>query len=414
MDKKEKLTLTKDARRTKRRLSKTRAKAQFVGFLYLLGTILLAALAVLPTLSGIDGVNVLGEDKKIWEDLSLGLNLDTITRALYALMLLTVVINVFRSLAKLGWLYSKKASQTFGLNRNVFAMQKMGKIFSGSFAVIIIFNFLIVLLNKGSFLGEGLTDYKVFNSILASNMFLGDTLSEMISANIVLIVAVGVVFHLICGWFGAKVSLFSVDEGVGIIEQRREVGRFAALIRNLLQVVVALAIPYLVLKVTVLDTFVADMLKVVNDGAEMPTDITLPALQAAIVLFWTVLVKHATATTEFNLDGAKGKGMKNFTVFVFFTLAASAAMYFMNGDKYGSFAFDNKEGVCALAIAGISFVMFLVQFLMRKAPCRPEDKVAELDEVTIDENGNPVSAAEEESDPDIVSVETFIAESTDL
>lgn len=413
MDKKEKLTLTKDARRTKRRLSKTRAKAQFVGFLYLLGTILLAALAVLPTLSGIDGVNVLGEGKKVWEDLSLGLNLDTITRALYALMLLTVVINVFRSLAKLGWLYSKKASQTFGLNRNVFAMQKMGKYFSGSFAVIIIFNFLIVLLNKGSFLGDGVADYNAFSGILASNMFLGDMLPEMVSANLVLIVAVGVVFHLICGWFGAKVSLFSVDEGVGIIEQRREVGRFASLIRNLLQIVVALAIPYLVLKVTVLDTFVADMLKVV-DGAAMPTDIVLPALQAAIVLFWMVLVKHATATTEFNLDGAKGKGMKNFTVFIFFTLAASAAMYFMNGDKYGSFAFDNKEGVCALAIAGISFVMFLVQFLMRKAPCRPEDKVAELDEVTVDENGNPVSVAEEESDPDLLSVDSFIAESTDL
>ncbi len=403
MAKKEKITLCKDARRMKRRVRKTRSKAQWVGFFYLLGTILLAALAVLPTLN-IDGVNVLGDGVKLWENLNLGANVDTISRVLYALMLLTVVINVFKSFAQLGWLYKKKASKTFGLNRNVYAMQKMGKIFSGSFAVIVIFNFLIVLLN-GSYAGE-LTDYAAFDGILAKNMFLGESLPAMVASNIVLILAAGIVFHLICGWFGAKVSLFSVEEGVGIVEQKRECGRFASLFRNLFQIVVALAIPYLVLKISVLDTFVSGLL-----GGNLPADIILPALQAVIVLCWLVLIKHATATTEFNLEGAHGAGMKNFTVFIFFTLAASAAMYFMNGATYGSFDFENKAGVCALAIVGVSFVMFLLQMLMRKAPGTPEDKAEEIQEVEFDEDGNPIPVVAEEPDVDDVDLNSFFMDS---
>lgn len=403
MAKKEKITLCKDARRMKRRVRKTRSKAQWVGFFYLLGTILLAALAVMPTLN-IAGVNVLGDGVKLWENLNLGANVDTISRVLYVLLLLTVVINVFKSFAQLGWLYKKKASKTFGLNRNVYAMQKMGKIFSGSFAVILIFNFLIVLLN-GSY-ASGLTDYEAFNSVLAKNMFLGESLPEMVASNIVLIVAVGVVFHLICGWFGAKVSLFSVEEGVGIVEQKRECGRFASLFRNLFQIVVALAIPYLVLKISVLDTFVSGAL-----GGSMPEDIILPALQAVIVLCWLVLVKHATATTEFNLEGAHGAGMKNFSVFIFFTLAASAAMYFMNGATYGSFDFENEKGLCALALVGVSFVMFILQVLMRKAPGTPEDKAEEIEEVEFDEDGNPIPVVEEPEDVDDVDLNSFFMDS---
>lgn len=390
MAKKEKLTLSKDARQMKRRIRKTRGKAQRVGFLYLIGTILLAALAVLPTLN-IPGIAVMGDNTALWAELNLGANVDTICRVLYALMLLIVVINVFKAFSKLGWLYKKKASKTYGMNRNVFAMQSLGKLFSSSLAVIIINNFLIALLS-GSYAGA-LTNFDAFKAILADNMFVAGI------PNMLIIIAVGVVFHLLCGWFGAKASLFTVEEGLGVVEQKRQVGRFASLFRNILQIVVALAIPYLVLKINVVNDFVASTLGA--EGAVAPDSI-LAILQLVIVLCWLVLIKHATATTEYNAEGADGRGMKNFTVFIFFTLAASAAMYFMNGAIYGSFDFANEAGLCAIALVGVSFVMFIIQVLMRKAPGLPEEKDEDVPEdVELDEEGNPIPVVEETDDVDL-------------
>ena len=380
MAKKEKLTLSKDARQMKRRIRKTRGKAQRVGFLYLIGTILLAALAVLPTLN-IPGIAVMGDNTALWAELNLGANVDTICRVLYVLMLLIVIINVFKAFSKLGWLYKKKASKTYGLNRNVYAMQSLGKIFSSSFAVIIINSFLIVLLS-GSYAGA-LTDFEAFKAILADNMFVAGI------PNMLIIIAVGVVFHLICGWFGAKVSLFTVEEGLGVVEQKRQVGRFASLFRNILQIAVALVIPYLVLKLNVVNDFVGSII-----GDATAPDSILAILQLVIVLCWLVLIKHATATTEFNAEGADGAGMKNFTVFMFFTLVASAAMYFLGG-------FEGDASTCAIALLGISFVMFVIQILLRKAPGLPEEEGDVPEDVELDEEGNPIPVVEDTDDVDL-------------
>lgn len=392
MAKKQKLTLSKDARRMKRRIRKTRSKAQWVGFFYLIGTILLTALACLPTLN-INGMGLFGMPEgtnTLFAAISGASTLDYVRIALYAIMILVVVINLFKSFSKLGWLYKKKASKTYGLNRNVYAMQSMGKLFSNSFAIILINNFLIVLLS-GSYAG-GLTNFDAFKDVLINDMFIN------LLPNIAFIIAVGVVFHLLCGWLGAKASLFTTEEGVGVVEQKRQVGRFASLFRNILQIVVALAIPYLVLKLNVVDAFVGSIL---GTGATAPDSI-LAILQLVIVLCWLVLIKHATATTEYNAEGADGAGMKNFTVFIFFTLVASAAMYFMNSATYGMFDFANEAGLCAVALLGISFVMFIIQVLMRKAPGLPEEKDEDVPEdVELDEEGNPIPVVEDTDDVDV-------------
>ena len=346
MAKKEKLTLSKDARQMKRRIRKTRGKAQIVGCLYLIGTILLAALAVLPTLN-IPGIAVMGDNTALWAELNLGANVDTICRVLYVLMLLIVIINVFKAFSKLGWLYKKKASKTYGLNRNVYAMQSLGKIFSSSFAVIIINSFLIVLLS-GSYAGA-LTDFEAFKAILADNMFVAGI------PNMLIIIAVGV----------------------------------ASLFRNILQIAVALAIPYLVLKLNVVNDFVGSII-----GDATAPDSILAILQLVIVLCWLVLIKHATATTEFNAEGADGAGMKNFTVFMFFTLVASVAMYFLGG-------FEGDASTCAIALLGISFVMFVIQILLRKAPGLPEEEGDVPEDVELDEEGNPIPVVEDTDDVDL-------------
>lgn len=379
--KKAKNTLSKEARRTYRRIKSTRAKAQWVGFFYLIATIAITALAVLPTLN-VDYVNVLGDGKKLWEVTgALGANVATISAVLYAIMLLTLLINVFKILGKLGWLYKRKASLTYGFNRNALAMQSMGKIFSGSFAVVIVFNFLIALLN-GTYGGAKLFDFAAFDSLLAANMFVTNL------PNVLLIVAAGVVFHLFLGVWGGKISMFEIDEETRmVVEVKRQVGRFAAFFRNTLQVVVSLVIACLLLQVNKLDAFVAGLL-----GGSVTLNIP-EILQAVIVLCWLVLIVHATNTTEYNVLGAEGKGMKNFKVFIFFTLAASAALYVLGG--YELFKFDDVEGTNVLIIAGVSLVMFIIEILMRKAPGLP----GEEEEVTEEE------AAAEEAEEAVVSDE---------
>ena len=355
------LTLSRDARQMKRRIRRTRCKAQFAGFLYIIGILLLAGLAALPTLN-VSGIAVMGDNVALWEKLdNLGANIDTISRALYALLLLSLVISVFKGLSYLGWLFTSKASVTYGMNRNVYAMQGLGKVFSRVFFRIISVYFVIVLLN-GSY-ASALTDFAAFDGILLDNMFVAGI------PNIVLIVAVGVALHFLCGWVGANVSLFTVGEDAGIVEECRRVGRFAPLVRNILQVAVAFAISYLVLKTSVVNVFVESML--VGGAGEIDL---LPIFQIVLVVCWLVLMKHAMNTTEFNADGANGAGMKNFTLFIGFTAIVSAVIYYMNADIYGSFDFENEAGLCVLAIEGLALVMSIIQFMMIKLPALPEDR----------------------------------------
>lgn len=341
-------------------------------------------------------------------------------------MLLTLLINVCRLFTKLkplcGW-----RSDSAGFNQNLYAMTKMGKIFSGSFVVIIIFNFLIVLLNGGSYLGEGLKDFSVFDSVLAKNMFISNM------ANMVLIVIVGLVFHFFFGLIGAGLNRFnlqrvdennydkqfhfehtadtiflrrntqiSIEEGVGVHEEKCVKGYFGAFFRNLLQVAVALMIPYLLLKVSVLDVFVKDLL---GEPVESKPEMIFAVLQAVIVLCWLVLIKHATGVTEYGFWGIVEPGMKNYTIFIFGTLAAGAAMYFLNMD-----AFEGEKATCAFVLIGISLVMFVIQVFMRNVPSFYGHDAEDLKDVEFDVNGWPVSGFDGMENPYITNDASFLGD----
>ena len=383
----EKHKLSKDARKLKRRIKRTRAKAGWVGFFYLIGTILLAALACIPMVAvdGVKlGVGIIGEEG-FWTgfDFENILSAGNIGGLLYALMLLAVVINVFRSFGKLGWLWNRKASKTYGYDRNVLAMQSMGKIFSGSLSCIITFNVLIVLLCSGS----AVTAKEVLAAPSVMDKFLGmPEVAGFTIYNIYLVLAIGLLLHFWLGFWGGKVSFFPIEEGVGVIEKKRAVGRFAALFRNILQAAAAIAIVYFLIPVSSIGAFIAPYI----GGAEFTGDMIQAVLQLVILLCWLVLIKHATATTEYNLEGAEGPGMANFRVFIFFTLAASAALYFM---AYSSdlFNFDDAANKSTLFIVAISLVMFIIECMMRKAPGLPREK--EEAEVSEDEEGVEGGAA---------------------
>ncbi len=306
-------------------------------------------------------------------------------------------------------------------------MTDMGEIFSGSFAVIIIFNFLIVLLNGGSYLGEGLKDSSAFDSVLAENMFIPGM------SNMVLIVIVGLAFHFFFGLIGAGLNRFnlqrvdennydkqfhfehtadtiflrrntqiSIEEGVGVHEDKRVKGHFGAFFRNLLQVAVALMIPYLLLKVSVLDVFVKDLL---GEPVESKPEMIFAVLQAVIVLCWLVLIKHATGVTEYSFWGIVEFGMKNYTIFIFGTLVAGAAMYFLNMD-----AFEGEKATCAFVLIGISLVMFVIQVFMRKVPSSYGHDAEDLKDVEFDVNGLPVSGFDEMENPYITNDASFLGD----
>ncbi len=356
-------TLTSRGVYLRKHIARNRRRAKLVGLLYLVGIIALAAAACLPLIvHELAPVGVMTfwktfMPKNLDVKTSTGL-IKTINSGLYGLMLLGVVINVLKGLGKLGWLFKKKANKTYGFNRNVYAMDDLGRIFSGSLALIISIHFLIAII-----CGDGMTNVKVLLDKLLT--------FDMSSLLFFVIVAIaGCFFHLVLGFLGGKAAYYDVEDGE-VIEHRRVVGRFAPLFRNVLQLAAAASIGYLLLQVNTLHTMVAKLLEKGGANAilkDMPALISA-ALQLVIVLSTLVLIKHATAATEFSIDGANGYGMKNFRVFSFFIFLAAGgavAYQYLLGDKT-----LNKM---MLIIAGIAFVMFVIELIMRKMPRCPGDK----------------------------------------
>ena len=90
------------------------------------------------------------------------------------------------------------------------------------------------------------------------------------------------------------------------------------------------------------------------------------------------LLFHATATTEYNIDGALGMGMKTFKIFIVLTLLTMGAVV---GCQYlfGQMIFEVVDGatvnevvktlnIDAIIMAGVAFVMSIVELIMRNMP----------------------------------------------
>lgn len=334
----------------KKRLKSNRSRAIFVGILYLIGSIALAALACLPLLGAADAPGGVTEFYKVFtESNGFELNVKTINGILYAAMLLGVFVNVIRSLAKLGKLFKTKGTAEDGFNRNVYAMEKLGKIFSGSFAVVLVAHFLIALLCKV------------------------DTTSQ-VEMLMLVAVGVGVVIHLFAGCLSMKTRYYDLEDGE-LKEYNRMVGKVAPFFRNLLQVVAVLAMMFFFLAVNfnapIFNQFLEE--NGIEKFLESPSMISV-ILQIVALLCTLVLVKHATATTEYlhpvqNKNTGKlvrvgGKVFRVFSLFVFITAGVAA---FLSMDE-NTQLMENKLFVSLVAIAAIALVMFIVELIMRKRP----------------------------------------------
>lgn len=388
-----KTTLTQRGAYLKTRIAGNRRRAEFVGIVYLLSIIALAAVSCLWLFDLSKQPNApLGVTKfwrefmpknlkavKSWTDL-----LGIVNASIYALMLLGCVINVIRGLGKLCWLFKKKASKTYAFNRNVYAMEDLGNIFSGSYAVILTAYFMIAVL-----CGEA-----------HPNLLMYITLGG------------GLVIHLFAGFVGGKVRYYDIVDNE-IVEDVRHVGRGTAFLRNVLQLVAVFAMLYFFQKVSVLHTFIGPLLEkggIKNYVSGKVLGYVGIALQLVTFICLLPLIKHATATTEYNLDGAKGAGMKTFRVFAFFVFLASAAMvackYFIgeasvkltmvDGANWTSVEIVKGLNINAIILGSIALVMFIIEVIMRNMPGfkknTPKDKEVETDYNYSNESGRPAPA----------------------
>ncbi len=351
----------------KKRVGRNRRRAKFVGIILLLATLAVAvAVAILPMLSGAVVTLKITDFWKAFKGVDLksvdGLT-EFVVAVIYGLMLLGVIWNALRAIGKLKKLFRKKGTKKEGFNHSANAMNALGDIFSGSFAVVLVGYFLINIICK---------DAKVEGYWL-------------------LILLGGATFiHLFTSVIGAKICYFDIMDENRIVEERRQVGRFAPFFRNVLQLAAVFGIMYFLLQANAksailtqfIDPKVADLFK----GDINVLIVGLVQVVALLCVF--VLAKHATAITEYNIDGTYGHGMKNFRVFSFFTVLTAGGAVVCKKFLLKESAWDTN----LLIVAAIALVMFIIELMMRKLPKLPGEKTKKEkkadDSISLDEMAN--------------------------
>lgn len=349
----------------KQRIAKTRARAQFIGIIYLLAIFALAAAACVPLFEA--SLAPLGVTE-FWKAFKLDAlkSLDTTAEriytanaALYALMLFGIAINVLKALSKLNWLFKKKGSRTYSFNRNAYAMEDLGQIFSGTLASLINFHFLMYIL-----CGE-MKVLWVFYAVVGG----------------------GLLIHFFCGLIGGKTSYFAADAKGNLVEEKRVVGRVAPFVRNLLQLVATFSMLYFFLDACTLCGVISPLSSksAYNDyvKGDLLVYVSL-ALQILTAIWLMVLVKHATGTSEFSLEGPDAAGMKNFRVFAFFTFltagATAVCRYIFGEAAFATLGEATAKVIVkgvdysSIYLAAIALVVFIIEVIMRHMPRFPDNR----------------------------------------
>ncbi len=336
----------------RKRIKAIQGRAKFVGVLYLLGTIGLAALAACMPL--LDNTTVTLSVMKFFEPIkelfkggvkqiktySLSQLADLGVAVTYAIMLFSMLIDILRSISKLGWLFKRRASYSNGFNRNMYAMDDMGKRFSGVLATLLIFNLVFFMVDSAS----------------------------KISLYGYVALAGGLLLHFLCGLIGGSVTLFTMGERVE--EEEREHGLLVYFIRNLIQLVVVAALVYFLCQASVLAVKAREVLGKIWMNKAGIKEIEYKGLIPAGVEMVTwlcvfVLAKHATASTEFNRDCMNGAGMRNFAVFSFFTFLLVGALVALPYLNIGVVEGASKLNVKMVIAASVAFVAFLLDCIIK-------------------------------------------------
>ncbi len=356
------------------RISKAQGKAKTVGTAYLLATIALVALSCFPLLkvTAKETSFLLGFIAVVKELIAKTGGTEFYTGlAVCALLALILLVCLIKMLVKLDWLFKKKASKLYGFNRNMYAMDDMGKYFSVSFASV-------VLLLLG------------YTAVASNFMDAAVTLAPCVYA----LIAVGAAIHLIFGVAGGNVSVFSSLEG-GIKEEKREVGNFGAIIRNIFQLAVCAALAYLLVfdnalagvsaivdeieasfTATVSEQFASGAY--VNGVMQLLKTAVLPLCCALGTLAFIGMTYHALGTKEFDMDGAETAGRKSFLIWSIVMLSAFVGAIVCQKLWLKTTAqLPDKF----LVLAGVALAAFILELCLIRCPKNKEEEwEEEIDE----------------------------------
>ncbi len=332
----------------KRRVRKSRARARFVGMILLFAIIgLTVAVALLPMLTGgevrLTAISFWKVFKKGNAQSGEGLT-KLVAAGLYGLLLFVAFVHFVWAFIKLKKLFKNKSKKKDGFNHAAYAMQGLGRLFSRSFSLSVSVYFSICLLYP---------DAKPTNALL-------------------LLLGAGVLVHLFTGVVGGKVSYFRFEEET-LTERKREVGRAIPFFRNVLQLAGVFAMLYFLLQANAKTPFFhhwisRDFVEIFTGNVKR-TIVTCAQLATLLCVF--VLLTHATGIAEYGIDGARGKGMKIYRVFSLLT-------FFAVGIAIGGKLLQ-KQGwdFFLLTVAGIAFVSFLIEMILRKLPRVPKEEEAQ-------------------------------------
>lgn len=345
----------------KNRIVKTRMRAKWVGVVYLAACLFVLVSACFPLMKS-DYVKIGLID--VWREFSLDSfqsmrqteNIIPFVVAVLYIGILAVLIGMFiRTLWSIRGLFKHKANRKYGFNRNVNAMQRIGKVFSNMFAVVVGGYFIIFMLS-GS--GKPTVFFFVFMVLC-------------------------LVVHFLGGIRGGKASYFDVGENGQMQERRRRTSRVIPFIRNFVQIIGVFAMMTLFLRASHIHECIEAMLRKdvwVHHFWKNVVNFASLLLQFVTAFSLLTLLTHATGTAEFDIDGTQASGMKNYRVFAFFVFLSSGATFFYR-KLFGevSLRYIGKEGqtiveICrwsdkiSLILACIGLAMFVFEVLMRNYP----------------------------------------------
>lgn len=277
-----KMVPTKQGAFVRRRIDKTRARAEFVGMLYLLAMIALTGVVCAPLLAAEryhGGITVFYKTLLAFNYSTVADAVKLVTAALYALMLFVLVINVLRSLTHLKYLFKKKVSRVYGLNSNISAMEALGQIFSSSLIWIVATQFISYMI----------------------------CLNAQFTYAALVVAIVGVVVHILGGFMGGKVSAFYIDDEEGVREVKRPYGRIIPLVRNILQIAAVGAIGFCFTKTDlyVITSSIAEVVYARQWGVLWVNVMgMLPALADMLIgLCIIAMARYALGTYEYSVEG---------------------------------------------------------------------------------------------------------------
>ena len=330
----------------KQRIRKGQKRAKRIGFLYLLATLALTALACLPLMQVNDGLSthdmgVMGFFG-VFTQLSSGpkgKEIALLIAGLYSLMLVTIVLSALKTFGKIRWLRKKKASRTYGFNRPMYAMDDLSRIFTRVFACIVSTHFAIACIAQS-----------VTFSVLAY-----------------VTVGVGVAVHLLCGIATMKVGLFDMEDG--FLEQKRSYRKFGGLFRNLVQIAACGAMAWAFFKAGTLSKSILDIANNFNAYLADMMQFVVPSLFIAGFIFWMGMVKYAVSDVEFDIDGRKAAGRKGF-----FVLALLAAACLGGAVLIADMVMGAAVSVETALIGDIAVAALAAEILLCWMPRKVKDK----------------------------------------